>query len=66
MRRPQNVRRILITVNPNTFHLLPNQQRTKTQERITVNLWPKKGTIRLVQQSVKLADPAAPVVFPHK
>lgn len=61
MRRPQNVRRILIAVNPNTFHLLPKQQ-----NRITVNLWPKKHTIRLVQLSVKLADPVAPVVFPHK
>lgn len=47
MLRPQNVKRIVITVNPNTFHLLPNQHRIKTQNRSTVNLWPRKSTSRL-------------------
>ena len=41
--RPQDVKRILITANPKTFHLT-NQHRIKTQNRISVNLWPRKGT----------------------
>lgn len=51
--------RILTTLNLNTLHLLPNQHKTKTQNRITANLWPRKGTTGFAQRWRQRADACA-------